>query len=76
MSWDEARCQFSVNFATDTLAALKAMLQPENFMEADCRVIKHPRCCAYCAANNDCARLPIHPQCRCRPKHYLIGLDE
>lgn len=76
MAWDDdARCQFGIQFAADTIVILKEMLDPRNFMELDCRVIKHPGACLYCVENNDCNKLPIHAQCRCRPDHFLAMLD-
>lgn len=74
-TWDANRCVLSVQFAQDTLPILLEMLEPENFMESGCRVIKHPGACAVCVLNNDCDKLPMHAQCRCRPDRYLLTLD-
>lgn len=74
-SWDDQRCVLSVNFARDTLPALKAMLEFGNATHAGCRVIKHPGACAICVANNDCAKIPLHVQCRCKPEPYLTAMD-
>lgn len=74
-SWeDDARCQFSVKFAEDTLVVLKKMLEPENFFESGCRVLRHPGACVICVTNNDCDKIPLHPQCRCKPDHYILAL--
>lgn len=76
MGWqDDARCVFPIKFARDSLALMKAMLDPEYVMHSGCRVKKHPGACVLCVKNNDCARLPIHPRCRCEPDVYLLALE-
>lgn len=75
MGWEEdARCILPVTFAADSLAALHAMLDPNNVMHAGCEVKKHPDCCVLCVLNNDCSRLPVHIRCRCVPE-VTLGLS-
>ena len=50
---------------------VKKQLDPQRLTEFDCKVIKHPDCCAPCAANNDCEKLPMHVGCRCRRDDFL-----
>lgn len=50
---------------------VKRMLDPENIVDVGCRVLKHPDCCVLCAANNDCTRVPLHFNCRCRTEGFL-----
>lgn len=76
MPWDDARCVFSATWAADSLTALKAMLSVENVLGAGCRVKKHPACCVLCVKNNDCSRLPLHPNCRCEREPYLTSMNE
>ena len=65
----DAACLFSVEVQGAEDA--KRELHPDNVLEMGCRVIKHPDCCILCAANEDCARIPLHFNCRCVPEGYL-----
>lgn len=67
----DAACTYQAVVDEKKADDLKRMLEPDDLMRMDCRVIKHPDCCAPCRANNDCERLPMHVQCRCRRDDYL-----
>lgn len=64
-TWDKAICEFFVSPTAASLAAVKALLNPNNVLGTGCKVGKHPDCCGLCAANDDCDKLPVHPECRC-----------
>lgn len=66
----DPRCMVSIEFTRES-ADLMKMLDPDNLLRTGCRVIKHPDCCILCAANEDCSRLPVHINCRCKPETYL-----
>jgi len=68
MAWDTA-CVFFLRVSGAD--EIKKMLDPEKLTKTGCRVVKHPDCCVLCAANNDCARVPLHYNCRCKPEGYL-----
>jgi hypothetical protein len=67
----DAECSFSISVSSSDMDDTMKQLDPEFLVRAGCRVIKHPDCCVLCAANNDCARLPVHYQCRCKPEGFL-----
>jgi hypothetical protein len=70
-------CWFSTEVPQEQKDTVKAALQPERFLEYGCRVIKEPGACIICVANDDCARIPMHVHCRCKPEFYfMIGIDE
>jgi hypothetical protein len=65
----DAACLFLIE--VEGADDVKRKLDPKIALETGCRVIKHPDCCVLCAANNDCTRIPLHWQCRCKPEGYL-----
>jgi len=65
----DAACLFAV--AISNIDDVLKQLEPDNALEAGCRVIKHPDCCAICALNNDCDKVPLHIQCRCKRDGFL-----
>jgi hypothetical protein len=67
----DARCLYSAAPDQQEAEDIKRQLDPQTLMEFDCKVTKHPDCCAPCRANNDCERLPMHVGCRCRRDDYL-----
>lgn len=67
----DAACLFQAAVDKSQQNDIKKMLDLDNLMDMDCKVIKHPDCCAPCAANNDCNKLPMHIQCRCRRNDFL-----
>ena len=67
----DAACQYQAAVDKKSSDDIKKMLDMENLMGTGCKVIKHPDCCAPCAANHDCEKLPIHVGCRCRRDDYL-----
>jgi hypothetical protein len=69
--WVKAVCTSTTQYASDGIAAVKRMLDPNNAMEMDCRVKKHPDCCVLCRLNDDCDKIPLHVRCRCTPEMYF-----
>lgn len=67
----DAACQYSIVVNSQSVEDVKKSLDFKVLTSLGCRVLKHPNCCVLCAANNDCARLPMHWNCRCRPEGYL-----
>lgn len=67
----DAACQYSIAVSRESSDDVKKSLDIDQLMSLGCRVIKHPDCCVLCAANNDCARLPVHWNCRCKPEGFL-----
>lgn len=65
-AWRDANCLFSVRPIRDTVSRLKAFLNPDDVLELECKVIKHPDACPACAGNDRCEAIPIHHYCRCR----------
>lgn len=76
MEFDDPRCNFSSIVSSDDVAALLKHLDPKTLLGTGCRVLKHPNCCARCAMNEDCSRIPLHAQCRCKPEPYVTFDDE
>lgn len=78
----ERDCTLSVSLDEESVAAVKGILDSippldrTTFSASGCRVIKHPGACALCVVNNDCSRLPVHFQCRCRPLPTFDGFEE
>lgn len=72
----DAACLFQAAVDRSQADDIKRQMDLDQLMELGCKVVKHPDCCAPCAANNDCERLPMHIQCRCRPEGFLVMLDE
>ena len=72
----DPRCTYSASVSKSSLAEAKRLLEAVQKLEMGCRVIKHPDCCVLCAANNDCGRLPVHYNCRCKPDNYLKVLGD
>lgn len=72
---DDRRCIIPIQVAQDSATLLKQLLDPRKVLDTGCRVIKHPHCCAICAANNDCKKVPVHVMCRCKPEPYLINAE-
>lgn len=70
-SWDDPECYFPIRVVglDDALESIN----PEAFSELACRVIKRPDCCALCAANEDCRRIPLHVRCHCVPEFYVMA---
>lgn len=65
-------CVYSVDFTRESLEQVRKMLDPPNITTGfGCRVVKHPDCCILCAMNDDCERIPLHYNCRCKPEGYL-----
>lgn len=67
----DAACQYSVVVNRQSVDEVTKSLDMDVLTGLGCRVLKHPDCCVLCAANNDCARLPMHWNCRCRPEGFL-----
>lgn len=69
----DPRCFFATD--VDHEAAAQVLKAPgnEGLLQTGCRVAKHPNCCVLCAANDDCARIPLHVNCRCKPEPSVEG---
>lgn len=67
----DAVCQYSVSVNRENSEEIKKSMDIDQLTKIACRVLKHPGCCVLCAANNDCSRLPVHWNCRCRPEGFL-----
>jgi hypothetical protein len=74
--YDPATCTYSIQLDRDSLRDIEELLDVERITKAGCRVKKHPDCCVLCAMNNDCARIPLHFNCKCAPEVYLQGFEE
>lgn len=74
-AWRDAFCEFTVNLVPESVAAIKAMLDPKNVLTTGCEVVKHADCCLLCRDNEKCERLPVHPNCRCKRKPTLSSDD-
>jgi hypothetical protein len=63
-------------FSTEVQGVRDALkcLDLDHLLKLGCRVIKHPNCCALCAANNDCTKIPMHVRCRCKPE-FMVGIE-
>lgn len=74
MDWrDDPRCQVTAAVDPATVASLEELLDPKNIeSKCECRVIKHPNCCALCRANNDCKLIPMHIRCRCSQEYVCF----
>jgi hypothetical protein len=72
-TWDKAICEFYISPTPASLAAVKALLNPDNVMGTGCEVERHPDCCLLCRENQRCENIPVHPNCRCRRKGTLTG---
>lgn len=70
-TYDPITCIFTLKFHWDP-----DLLDPERLLRLGCRVKKRPGCCVLCAANNDCARLPMHVRCHCVPEPYFMAEEE
>jgi len=73
---DDPACQFSSAFSPDDVDDLMKTLDPRVLLGTGCRVLKHPKCCFLCAMNEDCSRIPLHVNCRCKPEPYVSLGDE
>jgi hypothetical protein len=71
MASRDDECTYQVWLSKADLDDIKRQLDPDFLSRAGCRVIKHPDCCVLCAINNDCSRIPLHWNCRCKPEGYL-----
>lgn len=67
--FDDPRCLYSIQITG--IDEIKKMLEPENALGPGCRVRRSPTACAICVRNNDCDRIPLHPNCRCTREAYL-----
>lgn len=68
---DDPRCNFFLSVDPRSLADTRAEMTIDNMLETCCEVIRQPDCCILCAENDDCARLPMHWNCRCKPSMYF-----
>jgi hypothetical protein len=69
----DPRCFFAAEPDHEAAARVLKALGSEGLLKTGCRVVKAPDCCVLCAANDDCARVPLHPRCRCRPEPSVDG---
>lgn len=69
-SWDDPDCYFPIQMTN--VDEILELLHPDRLLEHGCRVIKRPGCCALCAANEDCRRIPMHVRCHCVPELYFM----
>lgn len=69
--WDKAICEFYASPTPDSLAAIKALLNPEKVLGTGCKVVRHPDCCLLCRENEKCENIPVHPNCRCKREPTL-----
>lgn len=71
--WYDPDCLFIFFLPDEAMKEVRLSLDIENLTKVGCRVIKHPDACVLCVANDDCSRLPIHVNCRCKPEHFAAA---
>lgn len=54
-------------------ASLLLAINADEVLVAGCDVKKGPNPCPECAVNNDCNRVPLHPNCECEAEPLLLG---
>jgi hypothetical protein len=67
-------CLFTAGVTPESVRDALKCLDFDDLLRLGCRVIKHPNCCALCAANNDCTKIPLHVRCRCKPE-FTVGIE-